>query len=167
MSHSISHARNHVRRLHAMRILGSSGGCFVGIGLIAYLSVTSGVAFLIPSFGASSAILFIIPASAYAQPRSVVGGHLIASLVGLVFYYYLGTTWWTLSLAVGAAAVAMQVSRTLHPPAAADPLFFMMQGDLSWMSVLMPTLVGCLLLVLFAFVYYNWIVKKPYPQYWF
>ncbi len=159
--------KNRVRRLHALKIMGSSFGCLAGICLVAFLSAMSGFAFLIPSFGASCVILFVIPASAYAQPRSVIGGHLAASLVGLLCYLWLGTTWLSLSLAVGVAVAAMQVSRTLHPPAAADPLFFMMHGGgLSWQTVLLPALAGSVVLVLFALVYINWVLKRPYPGYW-
>ncbi len=159
--------KNRVRKLHALRILGSSSGCLAGICLIAFLSAVSGFPFLLPSFGASCVILFVIPTSAYAQPRRLVGGHLLASLSGLIFYLCLGNTWLSLSLAVGVAVAAMQVSKTLHPPAAADPLFFMMHGgSLSWQTVLVPTLAGSLVLVVFALVYLNWVLKRPYPQYW-
>jgi CBS-domain-containing membrane protein len=159
--------KNKVRRLHALKIMGSSLGCLGGICLTAFLSAISGFTFLIPSFGASSVILFVIPASAYAQPRSLVGGHFISSLIGLICYLFLGTTWLSLSLAVGIAVAAMQFSRTLHPPAAADPLFFMMHGgSLSWQSVLMPALAGSLVLVLFALIYINWVLKRSYPEYW-
>jgi len=159
--------KNKVRKLHALRIMGSSFGCLVGICLIAFLSAMSSFSFLIPSFGASCVILFVIPSSAYAQPRSLIGGHLISSLVGLICYLGLGTTWLSLSLAVGFAVAVMQVSRTLHPPAAADPLFFMMHGgSLSWQTVLLPTMAGSLVLVLFALIYIRWILNRPYPQYW-
>ncbi|MDR7869046.1 MAG: HPP family protein [Sporomusaceae bacterium] len=163
----VNRRKNRVRRLHALRVGGSSFGCLAGIGLIALLSALSGLTFLIPSFGASSVILFAIPASAYAQPRSLIGGHLISSMIGLICYSSLGIEWWSLSLAVGVAVAAMQLSRTLHPPAAADPLFFMMQNAaLSWQAVLVPVIAGSLILVSFAFIYNNWIAKRPYPQYW-
>ncbi len=158
--------KNRARRLHALRLLGSCLGCLAVIAMTAYLSTVSGLSFLLPSFGASSVILFVIPTSAYAQPRSLVGGHLLSSAIGLTVYFWLGTTWWSLSLSVGLAVAVMLVSRTLHPPAAADPLFFMMQGGLSWQTVMVPALCGSLLLVLFAFIYVNRVLKRPYPQYW-
>lgn len=159
--------KNHAHRLHALKVAGTSCGCLAGIAITAFLSTISGYTFLLPSFGASSVILFVIPASAYAQPRSLIGGHLLASVVGLAFYLGLGTTWWSLSLSVGVAVAAMLLSRTLHPPAAADPLFFMMQGGLSWQAVMVPALVGSAVLVLFAYIYNNRIMKQAYPQYWF
>jgi CBS-domain-containing membrane protein len=159
-------AKNHPRRARALKILGSSCGCLAGIAITAYLSSMSGLTFLLPSFGASSVILFIIPTSAYAQPRSLIGGHLLSSVIGLAFYFGLGTTWWSLSLSVGIAVAAMLLSKTLHPPAAADPLFFMMQGGLSWQAVIVPALVGSIVLVLFAYIYNNRIMRQAYPQYW-
>ena len=41
---------------------------------------------LLPSLGGSCVILFGMPRGIMAQPRSFIGGHLIATVVGMVFH---------------------------------------------------------------------------------
>jgi CBS-domain-containing membrane protein len=41
---------------------------------------------LLASFGGSCVILFGMPDSEMAQPRSLIGGHLLSSMVGLAFF---------------------------------------------------------------------------------
>ena len=62
-------------------------GSFIGIGIIAYLqSITlpnSDVVYLIGSFGASSVLVFGIIQRPFAQPRNLIGGHLISAIIGV------------------------------------------------------------------------------------
>src|SRR6476620_11088055 len=62
-------------------------GSFFGIGIIAYLQSqmlpTSDVVFLIGSFGASSVLVYGVIQSPLAQPRNLIGGHLVSALVGV------------------------------------------------------------------------------------
>ena len=155
------------RRMNYLRMIGSSTGCCIGIGLVEYLSSASYSALAIPSFGASCAIGMIIPASAFAQPRNVVGGHLLSGIIGLVCSYYLGAYWWSLAVAVGLAALFMQATRTLHPPAAADPILFMTQAGGAPLFTITLLFLGALILVAFFALYHRFVTKRPYPQYWF
>lgn len=54
------------RKLNYLRVIGSSLGCCVGVGVIAYLSTHTYSVLLIPSFGASCIIGMTIPDSAFA-----------------------------------------------------------------------------------------------------
>jgi CBS-domain-containing membrane protein len=61
-------------------------GSFAGIGIIAYMQSKtlphSDVVYLIGSFGASCVLIYgVIP---LAQPRNLVGGHVISAIVGLL-----------------------------------------------------------------------------------
>lgn len=56
------------RKLHHLRVFGSSFGCFVAIAIVGLISQMSGYLLLVPSFGASSVIMGTIPDSAFAQP---------------------------------------------------------------------------------------------------
>ena len=47
-----------------------------------------------------------------ARPRAVIGGHVVATLVGLVLVKTLGPSHWVAALAVGAAIAAMQLVGT-------------------------------------------------------
>ncbi|MDP1801001.1 MAG: HPP family protein, partial [Bacteroidota bacterium] len=62
-------------------------GSFIGIGLIAYMQSrvlgTNDNLFLIGSFGASSVLIYGAIQSPLAQPRNLIGGHLVSALIGV------------------------------------------------------------------------------------
>lgn len=65
-------------------------GAFFGIGIIAFiqshtLSATENI-FLIGSFGASSVLIYGAIQSPLAQPRNLIGGHVLSALVGVTVY---------------------------------------------------------------------------------
>ncbi|WP_439648949.1 HPP family protein [Desertivirga xinjiangensis] len=97
-------------------------------------------------FGASCVLAFGVPDSPLAQPRNILGGHLISSLIGVLCYTYFGSTWYSLVIGVGAAIFIMQLTKTTHPPAGADPLVIIFAGA-SWKFILNPVLSGSLILV--------------------
>ncbi len=108
---------------------------------------------LLPSFGGSCVILFGMPRGAMAQPRSLVGGHVLATLVGLVCrgaWHLLGgpQDLWACA-AVGAALALMMATRTIHSPAGANPLVVFAE-DAGWDFLLVPLLPGLALLFLTA-----------------
>lgn len=148
------------RRIRLQRVLVSSFGGFVTIGAISYLSGLSGYSFLIPSFGASCFIAFVIPDSAFAHPKNIIGGHILSAVIGLVCLTAFGSTWWGSAIAVSIAIGAMQLARVLHPPAAADPLLIMAQAGVSWTFLLSPVLSGSILLVAIASVYNYFRIKR-------
>ena len=75
-------------------------GGFVGIAATAYLthvtgnSFETGTSFLIAPFGATCVIAFGLPDSPVAQPRNIVGGHFISTLIGLIFLWLGEPVWW-------------------------------------------------------------------------
>ncbi|MDE9587997.1 HPP family protein [Xenorhabdus bovienii] len=126
---------------------GLSGG-FLGILLLSYLSQTTEYPWLMAPFGATCAILFAAPTSPLAQPRNVIGGHLLTTAVGLVALYTLGNSMIVMSLAVGIAIMLMQLFRVVHPPAGANPLVVLLAGQeaVGFDFLLTPVLTGSLAL---------------------
>lgn len=55
--HSAQPRQALLRRLSFLKVLGSSLGCLLAIGIAGFLSVESGYPMLIPPFGASCVIL--------------------------------------------------------------------------------------------------------------
>jgi CBS-domain-containing membrane protein len=156
------------RKLKARHILTTSFGCFGGISLITYLSSSANIpSLLIPSFGATCMIAIVTPNSTFAQPCNIIGGHSLSSLIGILCASSFGDTWWSLGLAVGLAAATMQWSRTVHPPAAADPIVFMMSSGLAGEQFMKSVLGGSLILVAFFYLFHKWLSLKQYPQYWY
>ena len=109
--------------------------------------------------------MFGFPDVPFSQPRNVLAGHLLSSLVGLTFLTLCGPQWWAAALAVGTAIAVMMGTRTVHPPAGSNPVIvFLMKPD--WHFLLYPTCAGALLLVAVALVYNNATRAAKYPKYW-
>ena len=89
---------------------------------VALLTEAGDSPLLLASLGGSCVILFGNPDSDMAQPRSLVGGHLIGTVSGLIFLNAFGTGWWVMAAAMASALVAMLLTDTIHSPAGADPL---------------------------------------------
>jgi len=140
-------------------------GAFVAIGVTAWLSQVSGAVWLMAPFGASCVLAFGLPDSPLAQPRSIIGGHVITTLVGLIVLHGCGSAWWAAALAVGLALAAMQQTRTVHAPAGANPLVVMaLQPGVDFL--LTPVLAGSVVIVLVAWCLNNARARGSYPRYW-
>lgn len=151
---------------HWQVLAGLIGGS-IGIGLIALLSHAQNLPLLMAPFGATCVLLFAAPDTPLAQPRNVIGGHLVSSLVGLLFLKYVGTSPVEMGLAVGLAIALMQVTRTLHAPAGADPLVVLMAGKAGWSFLFAPVLASAVILVMVAIVVNNVGQNRQWPRYWF
>ena len=145
------------------RILPGLGG-MIAIYSGLTLGGLSDFTLIMAPFGATCVLIFALPESPLAQPRNVVGGHLLSSIVGLLLYQMFGTHSWSIALAVGLAIALMQWTRTIHPPAGADPIVVMLAGA-SWSFLLTPVLAGALLMVLVGFLYHK-AARKSYPKQW-
>ncbi|MCJ8153960.1 HPP family protein [Chryseobacterium sp. SSA4.19] len=147
-------------------------GAFFGIGIIAFmqshsLSATENI-FLIGSFGASSVLIYGAIQSPLAQPRNLVGGHVISALVGVTVYKIVpDIIWLSAPLAVAFSIVLMQYTKTLHPPGGATALIAVSSTgkipELGYGYVLSPVLTGCLILLIVALVFNNITSNRKYP----
>ncbi len=140
------------------------GGC-LAIGVVAYLADITDATLMLGSFGATCVLVFGFPESPFSQPRNVIAGHFLSSLVGLLFLTLMGVHWWSMALAVGTAIALMQLTRTVHPPAGSNPVIVMLTAP-TWSFLLTPTLMGALLLVAVALFFNNVPKKRAYPTYW-
>lgn len=141
-------------------------GGAVAIAIVAYGSILVYSPLVLGSFGASCVLLFGFPDSPFSQPRNVIGGHFLASLVGLLFLYFVGTQWWSMALAAASGIAIMQLTRTVHPPAGSNPVIVMLTAP-HWQFLITPTLVGAVLLVFVALFFNNLRAGRSYPKYWY
>jgi CBS-domain-containing membrane protein len=137
----------------------------VTIAMVAFLADLTGYPLVLGSFGASCVLLFGFPDSPFSQPRNVVGGHVLASFIGLLCLFMFGAHWWSMALAAGISISAMMATRTVHPPAGSNPVIVMLSAP-AWSFLLTPTLLGALLLVLVALFFNNMTKNKTWPRYW-
>lgn len=140
-------------------------GGVLAIVATAGLAENLDAALILGSFGASCVLIFGYPDVPFSQPRNIVGGHFLSSLVGLVFLYAFGPTWWSVALAVGTAIALMMVTRTVHPPAGSNPVIIYLAQP-AWSFLITPTLAGALILVIVAAIYNNMSREARYPKYW-
>ena len=150
----------------------SALGAVVGIGVIAfihsYLLDKQANVFLIGSFGASSVLVYGAIQSPLAQPRNLVGGHVISAIMGVsVGMVMPDIIWLTAPLAVALSIVSMQVTKTLHPPGGATALIAVMGSEkiesLGYWYVLSPVLTGSLILLIVALIFNNMTADRKYP----
>ncbi|GEO05023.1 membrane protein [Adhaeribacter aerolatus] len=147
-------------------------GSFTGIGLIgllhsAYLTPADNI-FLIGSFGASSVLIYGIINSPLAQPRNLIGGHLISALIGVTVHQLIPQeVWLAAALSVSLSIVLMQITKTLHPPGGATALIANIGSakitSLGYLYVLNPVLSGAVILLLVALVFNNVTPRRSYP----
>ncbi|WP_439585284.1 HPP family protein [Dyadobacter bucti] len=147
-------------------------GSFLGIGLIGFLNeksfTESDNLFLIGSFGASSVLIYGIVNSPLAQPRNLIGGHVICALVGVtVQLVFADQIWLSSALAVSLSIVLMQVTKTLHPPGGATALIANIGSEkiksLGYWYVLSPVLTGVVILLIVAIVINRTAAHRNYP----
>ena len=142
-----------------------SFGAFLAGCLIGFLAYYTSQPIIMGSFGASIFVLFVLPDSPFAQPRNVIVGHFITTLIGLFFFHIVSTDWWSMALALAFSIAIMQFLRVPHPPAGSNPFIVFLLGA-NWDYLWMPTLIGALLIVLVALFYNNLSKDRSYPKYW-
>jgi len=153
-------------------------GAFVGIGLIGFLNThylePNDNLFLIGSFGASSVLIYGIINSPLAQPRNLVGGHLICAITGVTVHYIIPSELWlSAALAVSVSIVLMQITKTLHPPGGATALIAVIGSpkiqSLGYWYVITPVLTGVTILLLVALFFNNITSHRRYPlnKHWY
>ncbi|HEU0137123.1 MAG TPA: HPP family protein [Flavobacterium sp.] len=148
-------------------------GSFVGIGIIAYLQSqtlpNSDVVYLIGSFGASGVLVYGVIQSPLAQPRNLIGGHLVSAIVGVTVQMLVpDIVWLSAPLAVSLSIVVMQITKTLHPPGGATALIAVTGSnqikDLGYWYVLSPVLSGAFILLVVALIFNNVTINRHYPS---
>lgn len=152
-------------RLPAGQIALAGLGAALAIAFVGVLASVSHQPLLLGSLGASCVFLFGLPEAPFSQPRNVIAGHALSSLIGLLFLTAFGPQTWALSLALGTAVVVMSATRTVHAPAGSNPVIvFMTQPD--WRFLVTPTLLGALGVVLIAVLFHSVVRPGRYPLYW-
>jgi CBS-domain-containing membrane protein len=159
----------------ASELLWSWFGAVIGIGICAFLSSAyfepRDLTLLIGSFGASAVLVYGAIKSPLAQPRNLVGGHIISGLVGVACYQLFGDTiWLAAALGVSLAIVAMLATKTLHPPGGATALIAVVGGpkihSLGFFYAFVPAGMGAVILLIVALLVNNLAKNRRYPEYW-
>ncbi|WOO79154.1 Transmembrane protein [Vanrija pseudolonga] len=164
-------------------------GSFVGIALVEIVNATGfadrGVPLIIASFGATAVLVYGTSESPLAQPRHVLGGHVVSAVLGVAVTklfrhataYHLTQTaekgalehlvWLNGALCMALSLLAMQITGTVHPPGGATALIAAVNEDavnLSWRYIYL-ILISALLMTGWALIINN-VGRRRYPAYW-
>ena len=141
----------------------SALGAFLCISLIAFInSYDDFNIWLIPPFGATMVLVMAVHESPLAQPKNIFFGHILSALSGVLIYFFLGMSFLSIGLAVAISVWVMMITKTIHPPAGANPIIAILGGKgLSF--ILLPVATGALIIIIFAMIY-NKILKRNYPK---
>ena len=153
-------------------------GAGVTISILAYITYQSALAgsnyglWLAASFGSSVVVVFGYPNNEFAQPKNVILGHLLCTLVGIIFVTMFKITqdrsiiFLALGLAIGISVMLMMAFKITHPPAGGNTIEVMITQD-SFQFLIFPIMVGAITIVIGGIIYNRFILKKNYPLRWF
>ncbi len=124
---------------------------------------------VIGSFGASAVLVYGAIHSPLAQPRNLLGGHILSAIIGVVSYkLFFGNLLFCSAFAVATSIFVMQLTLTLHPPGGATALIAVLGSDdihnLGFIYVLYPVTTGAVILLVIALVVNNISKHRHYPD---
>ena len=150
-------------------------GSFIGIAAVAAINLAivakTDLVMIIGSFGASAVLIYGAIRSPLAQPRNLIGGHVISAAIGVTAYKLLPANLWLASaIAVATSIAVMHATKTLHPPGGATALIAVVGSqkihDLGYLYLLIPAGVGPLIMLAVALLVNNIPKKRRYPEFW-
>jgi len=151
-------------------------GSFLGITLVAginyHLVNETALVMIIGSFGASAVLIYGATRSPLAQPRNLLGGHVISAVIGVATYRILDPHLWLATpVAVATAIAVMHATKTLHPPGGATALIAVIGGErihnLGYLYAVVPAGLGALIMLAVALLINNIPKDRRYPEFWF
>jgi CBS-domain-containing membrane protein len=99
----------------AARIAADAAGGAIAVALMELLSARAAYPLMVVPFATSIVLVMGTPDAEPAQPRALIGGHIVSTLVGLVVLNVAGPETWAAAFAVGLAMAAMHATPTRRP----------------------------------------------------
>ncbi|MBW2562608.1 MAG: HPP family protein [Deltaproteobacteria bacterium] len=162
-------------RVNLFEMVWSWIGAFAGIAAVAYINYhflsETDLVMVIGSFGASAVLIYGAIRSPLAQPRNLLGGHILSALIGVTAYKCLsGELWLASAVAVSTAIFVMHATKTLHPPGGATALIAVIGSqkihDLGYLYAIVPAGLGAVVMLIIALLINNIPKQRRYPEFW-
>jgi len=150
-------------------------GAFLGIASVAFVNYNifkgTDLVMIIGSFGASAVLIYAAIRSPLAQPRNLIGGHVISAIIGVTAYNLLDNFMWlAAAVAVATAIAAMHATKTLHPPGGATALIAVIGSqkihNLGYLYAIIPAGFGAVIMLIIALLINNIPKSRKYPEFW-
>ena len=149
-----------------VRLLWCALGTATGMALALFLIGPPASPFILASLGGSAVFLFALTRAPAAQPRALFGGHLGGAFIGIACYQFFGDSLWVYALAQVLTLWYMLGTKTVHPPAGANPII-MIYGHAGLSALWETVFIGVLSLALVAAVWSRlYPGLSPYPVTW-
>jgi len=149
------------------RLAASTAGAALGLSLVLTFADPPTLPLFVSSIGGSAVFLFALSATPAAQPRALFGGHTGSVLIGSLCFQMFGDALWVYVLALVMTLIYMLLTKTVHPPAGANPLI-VMHAHATLAAVMQPVLFGVVILALVAAAWSRLVPGMlPYPSRWF
>jgi CBS-domain-containing membrane protein len=149
------------------RLTASAAGAALGLSLVLGFVDPPSAPLFLASLGGSAVFLFGLTTAPAAQPRALFGGHIGGALSGILCSHLFGDALWVYVLALVLALVFMLATKTVHPPAGANPLI-MVHAHAGWFAIWQPVAVGVAVLAVVAAAWSRLIPGMiHYPYQWF
>jgi CBS-domain-containing membrane protein len=136
----------------SIRFLWCLVGAAFGVALSLSIAGPQSTPFLLNSLGGTTIFLFGLTRAPAAQPRALFGGHLSGAFIGIASYQAFGESLWVYVLAMVLTMLFMFFTRTVHPPAGANPIL-MIYIHAGWSALWQPVLLSISMLVLVAIIW--------------
>jgi len=157
---------------HRERLVSALGG-FVGIFVVfaASRAVLGAAAspVMVLSMGSTAAMLFAVPHGALSQPWPLLGGHLVAGLIGIACLLHVPDPLLAASLATGLSLGAMHYLRCIHPPAGATALAAALGNEsvraMGFGFVAVPLMLNVLIILAVAIAFNALFPWRRYPAF--
>ena len=119
------------------------------------------------SLGGSAVFLFGLTRAPAAQPRALFGGHIGGALIGVLCSQFFGDAPWVYLVALVVTLIFMLLTKTVHPPAGANPLI-MIHAHAGLLAIWQPVAAGVTVLALVAIAWSRLVPGMiHYPHKWF
>lgn len=141
-------------------------GPIFSIVIICWLFIYIQATILIPSFGSTIILIYSSSHTQAAQPRSILGGHILSSIIGIVVGYLIGNEWLSVTLTLALCFLIMLLVNTTHPPAGGTGLVMALSHQLQ-LLIIAKLVFGIFVLLLSVLVIDKFILKVGYLDIWF
>jgi len=156
-------------RVNLSEIIWSWIGAFLGIAAVSYINYNiiegTDLVMVIGAFGASAVLIYGAIKSPLAQPRNLIGGHIISAVVGVTCYkLFPSQIWLASSPAIATAIAIMHATKTLHPPGGATALITVIGSNkihsLGYLYTIIPAGLGAVIMLVVALLIKQY-TKEP------
>jgi CBS-domain-containing membrane protein len=146
-------------------------GAFIGVAAVSFIHFNliseTDLVMVIGSFGASAVLIYGAINSPLAQPRNLIGGHVLSALIGVTCYKLFSShLWFASAISVATAIAVMQVTGTVHPPGGATALIAVIGSpkihELGYFYAVVPVAFGAVIMLIVALIV-NKMARRAYP----